>query len=104
MTHNAPERVYTPEPIQIHPGQSYSPAQGYQGPHTVVVYQQAPPRSWARTHAPDIALGIGAAAAATVLLVAVAFVLVALATAAVTVTVAFLVVKSVFEKAPDSKK
>lgn len=101
----SPERVYTPQPIQIHPGQAYSPAQGYQGPHTVVVYQQPPvPRSWARTHAPDIALGIGATVAVTVLLVALAAFLVALATAAVTLTVAVVVVKSVFDKTPDTKK
>lgn len=92
--YDAPTRVYDPTPILIGPGQSLSPAQGYQSP--VIVVQQAAPvqQSWLKAHSGELVAGFGAGGLVIAALLAVAVVAVAVGIGAISCAIGFYVIKS----------
>lgn len=99
---DGPTRVYSPEPLIVGPGQSLTPAQGFQSPQIVVVQQQPPAVSWLRQHGGQLIAAGGAGALVVAVLLAVALVAVAVGIGAISCAIGWYVIKSLM--GPQTKK
>ncbi|MEU1224846.1 hypothetical protein [Streptomyces microflavus] len=103
MTAYGPERVYTPQPLHVGPGQALSVPQSLgQSPAYVIVQQAAPAPSWLRQHAGQLVAAGGAGALVVAVLLAVAIVAVAVGIGAISCALGWLVIKSLM--GPQTKK
>jgi hypothetical protein len=94
-----PQRVYTPTPLHIGPGQALSVPQSLQQPPAYVIVQQAAPEpSWARQHGGQIACAAGAGILVIAILLAAAIVAVAVGVAATGCAVGWATIKTLSKK------
>ncbi|MFI2620685.1 hypothetical protein [Streptomyces sp. NPDC018584] len=94
----APTGVYQPQPVIVHPGQTYSPAYGYQAPQIVVIQQEPRQTSWLRDHAGQIACAAGAGILVLAILLVTAIVAIAVGVASTGCAVGWVTIKTLSKK------
>lgn len=100
---HSPTAVYAPEPLTLAPGQALSPAQGFSQP-IVVIQQQPTEQNWLKAHGGQLVAAGGAGVLVVAVLLALAIVAVAVGIGAISCALGWVVLKSVINEQPTSKK